>query len=242
MPHGTPDWGLVGPKETVYGLDDLGEHAVRMGSPHLWDRRGDVLILTDFSDGLGAFVPFSDGAGGYVVLNAGNSRQGAFSACLVPGRDFTHRAEISKRLPYPVYSGVGLEFTFSLSDQTSYWCWQMFWRDGVQQFYAMTRYDYVNLRLEYWGVDGLWHIFASPVLAISTTEPDKTGKLVVDMTLGEYVRFIYNDRTYPLTGIGVQIVPALVSTSLWVIIQHVGLLGFNPVAYVDNVIVTQNEP
>lgn len=31
MPHGTPDWGLVGPKTTTYGVDDLGEHAVRMG-------------------------------------------------------------------------------------------------------------------------------------------------------------------------------------------------------------------
>ena len=48
MPHGTPDWGLVGPKTTTYGMDDEGEAAVRLGSPHFFDRRGDVLLLTDF--------------------------------------------------------------------------------------------------------------------------------------------------------------------------------------------------
>ncbi|GAI90305.1 unnamed protein product, partial [marine sediment metagenome] len=107
MPHGTPDWGLVGPKDTVYGLDDLGEHAVRLGTPHLWDRRGDVIWMSDFREGLGDVGTFvGPGAGGSVVLHTEYARQGAYCVQLTTDKD-DEIAFLHKYLPFPVYSSEG---------------------------------------------------------------------------------------------------------------------------------------
>jgi len=51
--HGTPDWGVTAGARTVYQMTDLGELAVRLGSIVTHDRRGDVIFLEDFEEGMG---------------------------------------------------------------------------------------------------------------------------------------------------------------------------------------------
>jgi len=154
MPHGTPDWGLVGPKQTIYGLDDLGEHAVRAGSPHLWDRRGDVYHQTNFSEGLEVWRRVIGAAGDTVILYTGVVRHGAFSVQLTPGSPAVHQAGLINHFPIPRLSGIGLEYSFSTDDGHKYWYWGITQRRQLDEYEASVRFDVENELLEYLCDDG----------------------------------------------------------------------------------------
>jgi len=242
MAHGTPDWGLVGPKDIVYGLDDLGEQAARLGSPHLWDRRGDVLYLTTFREGLGMFWPFTSGVGADVRLSTGHSRQGAYSVCLRTGSTLQQYAAIQLALPFQDPSAVGLEFSWGAGGGNTLLRGDISWYDGVNEHYARVRYDYWTNDVSYWTAAGGWAVLEAGVWRHLCARPEHTMKLVVDMSLHQYLRFLLDERAYDLAGIPAQVV-ALPTAPYWsFMIWHIGFAELNIDAWVDNVIITQNEP
>ncbi len=244
MPHGTPDWGLVGPKSTIYGLDDLGEHAVRLGSPHLFDRRGDVIWMTDFRNGMGSVQSIGPPGFGAVSLWAGYTRQGAFCVRLMPL--IAAVVGLQKVLPYPVYSRMGLEFSFSVDVRSDYIVGQLYADDTVNEMQAQVRYNEGNDRLEYAdaATPTVWQPIADNLDVTYGEYCPHTLKMVVDLaaTPPEYVRVIFNDVTYSLSGIPLRlgattgVVYARARVTHWA--DGMGDADIS----VDNVIVTQNEP
>ncbi len=242
MPHGTPDWGLVGPKQTIFGLDDLGEHAVRLGSPHFFDRRGDALLLTTFQEGTGPFSYLAAGAGTAVQLYTHHSRQGAYSVRLMSGTDDGAYSGIRARMAYPVPSSLGLEFCF-IGQGVQIWRAYLEWYDGDDHYFARIRITESTGAIDYGHGDGLWTNFATLGLLYGGDNPIHTLKLVADMPLSEYVRVIFNNNSWSLAGTPVPSIPAaVVGEHLVVEIHYAEANRLNTQGYVDNVIVTQNEP
>jgi len=242
MPHGTPDWGLVGPKATTYGLDDIGEAAVRLGSPHLWDRMGDVVHITDFSEGLGIWGVTYWALPAYGTLYTGIARSGAYCVRLVTEGVAIHGTGLSAHIPMPRVGGIGLEYTFSTRSTQRFWWWNMLWRIGTDQWEATVQWDLVNDRLEYQGADGLWHLLADDVAWNDLDLLCNTGKMVIDSVNWQYSRFLLNDQTYLMTGIGLRYVGMGIANYFQVRLELFGPAAINAVGYVDSVIVTQNEP
>lgn len=241
-PHGTPDWGLVGPKSIVYGLDDMGELAVRLGSSHLWDRRGDVLYATDFRDGMGMFYAWGIGLGWAVNLVTSHSRQGAYSVNLKAGSNLEAIAAITLRLPFQEQSSVGLECSFSIDALTSSILDQHHWYDGSRHCNAFIRYDHVGKQLLYLDNAGAEIVLANNIDLRESIYPEHTMKLVVNMIERTYVRFMLDDLTYNMKGTGIWSEASIVRPYWLFAITHYAVPGNNPDCYVDNVIVTQNEP
>ena len=242
MAHGTPDWGLVGPKSITYGLDDLGEAVVRLGSPQLWDRRGDVLALTDFREGLGHFYTDVSGVGAEVLLCTGHSRSGAYSVCLRAGSGVGRYALIHAALPFQDPSCVGMEFSFSVANWTESVRAYVEWYDGTNRHYAWALYDHVLSQLAY-QVHGVgWVVAQAGVALHQCTRPEHTFKLVVDMSLGEYLRFLVDELAPNVRGAVVPWLASAVEPYWYFAIWHTGAAGWNPDVYIDNVIITQNEP
>lgn len=242
MPHGTPDWGLVGPKTTVYGLDDLGEHAVRLGSPHFFDRRGDVVFLTDFSEGLAPFWQAGAGAGWGVGLTAGNSRTGPFCARLRAGVAVGGHAGLYFTLAPSVLGPIGLEFTFGRADSQCYWEGRLDWNDGVDWAQARIRVTHWSGALEYWDNVTPWVNFATVGLLRPWASAMHTLKMVVDINREEYVRVLLNDQAYLLPAVPVPPVGGVLAPHIYVQILCTNAAAVELDGYVDNVIVTQNEP
>lgn len=249
MPHGMPDWGLVGPKTTTFGLDDLGEHAVRLRSPHLFDRRGDVLLATDFRDGLEAFIGDGTGVGWYVCLATGHSRQGAYSAKLVTGTAALSVADLIVDMAYPHMGKFGLEYTFSLDENTAHIEGYIQWDDGTTAWAGMIEYSLVNQRLRCLDQNLGLSTFATGLGLVATDQPSHTLKFVVDgsVTPAMYVYCILNETPYlfTATGVGTREVDrtgVVVRPRLRFIIRHLDNAGVHVPAYIDNVICTQNEP
>lgn len=245
MPHGTPDWGLVGPKATTYGLDDLGEHAVRLGSPHLWDRRGDVIWMTDFRNGVGDILGTCSGAGCLIGLHTGWARQGAYCVLMQAGDDDEHLARLYKVLPLPVASGVGVEFSFSVGTWTEDWQLHLHWCNGVRWWETAVRHDFQNDRLEYLSAANVWTLVHEDAIDFNLAElasPMHVLKLVVDINLEQYVRVTLSDQEWGLAGVGARDRGLLAQRNLDVFIYHHSVATHVQEAFADSVIVTQNEP
>lgn len=242
MPHGKPDWGVDWSPRTIWGLEDLGEHAVRLGSPHLWDRQGDVIFLTEFTEGLGSVRGFlGGGAGGAICLHAGYNRQGAYCVKLTTDDDDLDAA-ILKHLPYPIFSRIGIEITFGFGTYTDYvqvwgdlldatgnWLPEVRWDPNVGTLQCRTG-------LAAWYTMGTQQAYVSDCCSNSL-------KMVFDASQGMYVRVVANDVPYVLTN--QPIYRDLLTVGITHFVARVGHHadpGRNAVAYMDSFIVTQNEP
>lgn len=242
MPHGTPDWGVDWSPRTVWGLEDLGEHAVRLGSPHLFDRRGDVLMMTDFRNGLGEVEPYDGVAGGTTGLCTGHSRTGAFSM-LLTSDGLTGGAQGARvSLPLPVANRVGCEFSFTIKNALDIWRAQIEWYDGTRWYQAQVQYEMTLQELRYINTLGVWTPFATAVNLWPYDRPAHTMKVVVDCTLQQYVRVIVDSQPYSLVGFGIPDVGAGAITRLIVSAFLGRAIGSNLDLYIDDFIVTQNEP
>lgn len=245
-PHGTPDWGLVGPKATTYGLDDLGEHAVRLGSPHLFDRRGDCISQTDFREGIGVWEILSPGAFGSVGLVTEHGRQGAYSVRLTCGRNLGDEATMELVVPFPVLSLCGLEYSFGRAVDSQYWEAELNWRDGTWDAVACIRYNIMMGELQYENPINTFNSIGPGVDTRIGVRCQNTIKMVCNLSYiatrpQEFVRVILNNQYRNLTGIPVVRTLSGLPPQLRCIIRHGGILAANPIGYVDNVIVTQNE-
>lgn len=242
MPRGKPDWGVDWTPRTVRGLEDLGEHAVRLGSPHMWDRRGDVILQDTFEYGLCMPDRALSGLGAAADLEECHSWWGANSARLIPGSNLAQYAWLVYRHGLPANSRIGLEFTFTLAAETEFWYWYLGWRDGTVERFGEVRYDHQTDILEADERIGGFTEFASGLDLAVGERVWHTGKLVVDFNAYDYVRFILNEQEYNLTGRDIGQTAIGVPRELFVYVGHYGTAGNNPHGFVDNVILTQNEP
>ncbi len=242
MPHGTPDWGLVGPKNITYGLDDLGEAVVRLGSPHRFDRRGDVCAAVDFRDGFGEFIRYNTVVAGNTGLCTGHSKQGAYSVILTSAG--TNAGEQGGHIvvPYTEPSWIGGEFTFSVQVDADPWRLQLYWVDRAIVWQAILRYTPATGQLWYYDGGGIYRPFAAGVWTFPTDYLRHTMKLVVDMVTHQYVRVIFNELRYSLAGILARNAGggAYTDIDMWALLERA--IGSDMDMYIDNVIVTQNEP
>ena len=242
MPHGLPDWGLEGPKSTTYGLDDLGEQAVRLGSIVSFDRRGDVVFLDGFEDGLNRAIPVLDGLNARVGLDATYPKSGAFHVRLVGGSTLTRLASIvyARGLPNP--GAFGLEVSICMPAQFGFLDMYLAIDDATTQWLCGIRYNRALGRWYYWNDVGGWTQFAAAWLPYMTWPPWHTFKVVMDTTTGVYWRVLLNNVPYTLGNALVQTPGTLGFTVLFATIDLYSRAAQNDYVYVDDVIVTQNEP
>lgn len=242
MAHGTPDWGLVGPKQTTYGMDDEGEAAVRLGSPHFFDRRGDVLLVTDFREGMGPFYNNSPAAPARVELHTGHSRSGAYTVGLNAAPTVANRAVISTYAALPFSSLLGLEWTFSFTAYSWFVRGELMWANPINTWYAAVRYNHNLFFSEYLNAGGTYTQIPGSVRLVVADDAMHTIKMVVDMAAMQYVRVLIGEVVYDLRGIGVFATGFGTQSHLIVNIEHQVWAEGDQLAHIDNVILTQNEP
>lgn len=221
----------------------MGELAARLDSVVKWDRRGNVLLIDRFDEGLALGNPYGFGEGHAEFLSPDYPRQGGLGLCLYPGSDGDKRSGIVYGIPRPPYSKMGVEFCFGLNGDAAEWILELNWYTGAKKFVAAIRYDNVNDDIDYWSDAPGWAELDGDVELWAGPAPVHTLKLVVDYINQEYTRLIIDQQTWDMTGKGVQVVdPSFILPSFTVDIQVWCTVGEFQHHYIDNVIVTQNEP
>ena len=242
MPHGLPDWGLEGPKSTTYGLDDLGEQAVRLGSIVSFDRRGDVVLLDDYTQGLTRPQYALNGLGAAYRLVNDRSRWGPLAVRLVGGSTLTRHCVMSYTLGYPVLGSFGVEVGLQFLTELDEVDITLSIFTGARHVEGLLRYERSVPEWEYMDNLGAYVAFLSPWQINLLNPPFNTVKLVVDAVNEEYVRAIVDNVSYPMPGVpawwGVNATSPRLLIEVWMVSRALQ----NDYVQIDGVIVTQNEP
>ncbi len=242
MAHGYPDWGQTSGTTTTYKNTDMAELAARLGSIVTFDRRGDVIFMDDFENGLKRWNSYLYGAGAAISQSTLKVRNGNFSAKLTTGSDGDRAALLQRQSPYPVLSKLGIEVSTNLV-AADVWVEILI---GTPPYPGNTvgrvRYNYGQDRLEYQDSNGNWQLLASGLNPYVDPIHFHTFKLVIDLINKKYAYLIFDHLIYDLSSYTLAPNPFAVSlcliTNLY--IQSIPAANYN--VYFDAVIITQNEP
>ncbi len=240
MPHGYPDWGGATPVATVYNLQDLAELAARLGSIDTFDRRGNVIAFDDFESGIEQWR--RSGAGAYSIdWDSKYAKTGGFSCRITT--DSGWQATISKYIGFPVLSKIGVEFSFSYTQNWQYLYLEVLLQDGVSAFYTGIRYNAATKMWQYRATDGSYQDIPGSSFTLSPmVEEFDTVKLVIDFSTGKYSRLLINSQVFDLSALSFYQYAAVLTPVMNVSITVKALPGELAIGNIDDVIVTQNEP
>ena len=242
MGHGYPDYGIASPLATVFILQDLAELAARLGSILTFDRRGNVTFLEDFEGSLERWITHFEGTGGKVESTAAAARSGAFAAALTTGNLIGKYAYISHWMPMPILSRMGAEFSF---------CW--WWYASIVQldfnyatpdggYRAQVRYNWQEQKIEYCPGDFDWQTLATGIKLERGNQLFHTIKVVADFPRKKYTRLILDSTSLDLSYLDLATYPPVSYPRLVLEIRTVAAENQNVLTYIDDAIITQNEP
>jgi hypothetical protein len=242
MAHGYPDFGLTQGAVTTHGVRDLGELAVRLGSIVSFDRRGELVWFDDFEDTLNKWTTDFSGTGAAAAISTTRARNGAQSVKLTAGSSLSNRSRIEHKHALPVVSRLGFEFSWQMESVIDYLQAVMLVRRTPVLLQYIIRWTLNTETLAYVdSVSQLQTIVTGVSLAVADTQ-FHTFKLVIDEETQEFRHVIIDDVQYDLEGIPAVVSPTATQPEWEVSISAVGTEGNNDVVYVDDVILTQNEP
>ena len=244
MAHGAPDFQNVGVMATVFGVYDLGELGVRLGSIDTYDRRGNVIWLDGVEDGLAPYYTASDGTGASVAQSNAASRNGGYSIALTAGSDGSHSARARRYHGQAIAGKMGFESSFALSAAVGDYTITINLYDGTRLTSYGLKYDpalaklyilQLVMGLAVWTEVGDLDLFNHQHLF-------HTLKLVVDTDADAYIRLMLDALTFDLSAYTPYSVAN--ASNPYVNWDHLytGRLGQNDVLYLDDFILTQNEP
>lgn len=242
MTHGYPPWSGIS-KQTVFTLPiDMGELAVRLGSPVSYDRRGDVVVLESFHDGLGAWITEEIGTGASLNLSCISARTGAYSVQLVTGTTGSMMTGVSRYQHRPVLGQIGLEASFAAVSADPQTMLVIYHYTGTGYYLFRLRYDYATELLQFFNSAGAWETVDSGIAFYPERRSYNPMKLVVDLVHNEYNRALFTDSEYSLDGEGGFFVAGASAPYLAIGAYAVGAAAGNYTVYLDDIILTQNEP
>ena len=230
----------------LWSVTDLGELAARLGSPVTFDRRGDVCLIDNFDEGILKWVSNAWGAGGSVSISPDRARHGAWSVKMVAGSDGYRMAQIYQVMAFPARGKLGMECAFAFDAELDWFGLLFDLYDGEYFHEPLVVYDYSNLHL--WIRNGAGEVvdLATGLDLYVPYYPFWLLKVVVDFESVKYMRVLLNNTEYDVSGVSYLRSADSSNARLRVGVKSVGqeyLEGeYNAVVYVDDVIVTQNEP
>lgn len=242
MPHGQPDWGPVAPTKTVYKLQDMAELAARLGSINTYDRRGETIWMDDFEDNIAKWRISTAGTGASITLSTDEARNGAKSAKLVAGSDGAHMAQMYKYFTYPVLSKIGLEVSISRKANVKDFILNLNIFDGTYKHAAEIMITTATNQVDYLDKYGSFQKLTT-IPPFSGSDSDfQTIKFVVDFVNEKYAYFKIFGVEHDMSSYAYWKDPSSTQNRAWARILNTGDAGANGIIYVDDVIITQNEP
>lgn len=237
-----PDWSkyLIGSER--HSLQDMGELAVRLGSPVTYDRRGEVIWYDIFAHGLTPWNPVIVGGGCSVSLDVDYAPFSGYCVKLYTAGVENDRAVMYRYFAAPEVNKWGIEVAVALFDAYKEFRFQLQRYDGTYRYTARIRLnetaseiqlvttnaatvkidDLVDLTYE----NGVYHLM----------------KLVADMSTNEYERFIFNQTEYNISGNSLYITEEEHVPLSEVIISNETDANEGATMRIGRVIVTANEP
>jgi len=242
MTHGTRDWDVTSGSKTTHKLTDMAELAARLGSPVHYDRRGDVIWIDGFEEATNRYDFTLDQVDASVARSTTRAQSGVYSYKLVAPNDGIGYAGITASTPDVVRSKIGLEWSFNLPDHIGAFFVGVTVLSGTAGWDATVGWDDALKKLLIYDGAGNPVPFATGVDLPINLPTWNTIKLVLDAETHRYVRLLLNERAYDLSAYAMHTFPWGAASRVDYHAFTNGRAGHNDAVYLDNLIITQNEP
>lgn len=242
MVHTLPPWTTKYRMATIFGQIDSGELAARLGSVNIFNRAGNIIFTDDFENINSAWGEVGSGTGSSLNIVSEFQLMGAQCFKLIAGSDSGLSARIRRYFALPTDTRLGTEWAFTIDGDTDYIRFLNIYYDGTNSWQAVVKLDVTNSRIL---VDDetVGDVAIATGLKIYTAISLYNHlKFVVDFTTHKYVRVIFNNTTYDASSYDLDSGVSDRELNMYVEFKNHGNSGTNSVSYVDNCILTQNEP
>lgn len=242
MAHGYADYGTQGPLDTVYSIQDLGELAARLGSIAVFDRRGNVIWLDDFEDPVIHWNVAWGIWGIRPVLSSTFSFMGAQSLKLECGAVAGSYSGISRGYGLVKRGKLGMEFWLQGDvGAPGYLGATMEVLDGVNHTKAELRYDATAETIDIITPDGAIEVATGIHMTINQYYFIPV-KLVIDIDTDLYTRLLVGAEDIDLSSHKLVTVALTGNKIISTRLELRGILARITTMYIDNFILTVNEP
>jgi hypothetical protein len=231
--------------EDVFGNPNYigaGELASRLGSIMRYEQRGQVIFMDDFEAALLKWQTDGSGTGHSETRSNESAKSGDYSVKLVTGNTIGDFASIEKAFPLPRSTRVGVEFSFDFIAGIESINLRAVLYDGTNSYFVEVRYDDPDQKLQYRIGLTTWANAATGIELLSAVPTWHTCKLVFDIATKKYVRLLLDDVEYDLSNVTLHSVAVEMPKCMIVDIETYTATAANKYAYIDDVIITQNEP
>jgi len=198
--HGARDYSNLTGIGNLYQLYDLAELAVRLGSLIDYDRRGQLVWVYSFDDGLSPVIEWSNGSGSVLLLATGVGHRGAFRAQLTAGPDVGRYAGFYKIVPTSndkVMSVFCWFHTWAAKDE---FYLNLYHYTGYLQFLTYLMFDFVHNTVKVRTVEDNHLDLNYPISDIASASYFAYAKVVCDLNTHQLVRAQINNDGFNLAG------------------------------------------
>lgn len=241
MARGQPDFGMYAPKTVGATLADMGELAARLGSIDTYDRRGDIVLLDDFEGPVLKWVKALT-APTYIILDSTTVRSGS-QAVKIHTRAVAGAAPGMNRTLFTLGSGrLGHEVHFSNPSATLRFRIYIDHHTGTEVRRAYAQINFTTGELRVTTLAGAAYTVATGLTFPSANFCFIPFKLVMDFDTNKYVRVLLGNVEYDISTIDIQIYGVGESAREVVVVEVYNNAAAEGEIWVDDVIITQNEP
>lgn len=242
MPRGQPDYGIYTGTPVASGISDPGEAAARLGGINVYDRRGWTVWMDDFEAPGLKWVPSSAGGGIDPILSTARAWHGIQSAYFSAPAAVNPSSVLGLDWPYIRQGKVGIEFWLAGYTQTpGYVRVRFLFCDGVNQGRAEVQVDFEARTVSIVAATGTFVVDTDTFIDIPAM-PFQPVKLVIDMDEDIYTRLLVGAREYDISAYSLLNVGPTPFRCIRGEFLLQGDVAADMHCYLDNFILTQNEP
>lgn len=221
--------------------NDIGELAVRLGSIVSYDRRGVVIFQDNFDYGISKYNVVAAAAGSGVNLSAERCLSSGFSCELKTASATNGYTSITRTLHPLKALPMGFEVSFSEDTGLSTLVLTLLYqKDGISQS-GIIKYNFATHDLSYQDSLGNFIVLDNVKSLTYDTHSFNTLKFVIDPNIIQYVRVLFNNREYDLSGIDMFHTAVVLSDRIIMSVAVNGDGVNSRSLWVDNLIVTIGE-
>ncbi len=240
--YGAEDWSKYRPNVPRETLFDLAELAARLGSPVTFDRRGSVMFMDGFEGTLTAWKTTNLFDFNTTLLDQSTAFRGHQCVALFAQAGAGNLTSLFKYLPLYAVNRSGLEFHWSHGTGLKHFRMRVAYFAGSNAFLGEIQIDIEDNAINYLDKNNDLQKLADVNISSPSAKQWYAVKLVVDFTELEFVRFMLNKTEYSMDGIGLREAPAPLDPAMQALIFMTPDADDDQTVYLDDVIITSDEP
>jgi len=240
--YGLPDYGMYAALENMGNLVDYGELAARLGSIATFNREGNIVFWDDFEHTPLKWTTDTSNPNSTVGLSDKEVLSGGQCVELVTGIHLGYETGIERTFPCFTTGKQGMEIGFSNELKEYRFYVEVFIREVTHYYRVRVRINFGLGKIELWADDSQWHEIATGIELTDTKNLFHYFKVVVDTGERRYTRIMLDRNEYNVEEYNMLKYVGATGESFEIKYYIRNYISTVCKMYLDNFILTQNEP